>query len=1173
MKFILPVILFICFASVANAQKNNTQPLGSTYAVIVGISKYENLSIDEQLDFADKDATVFADYLKSKAGGSVPEENIRLLINETATFSAIYEAINWLTEKCGKDDKAYFYFSGHGDLENFTIAQDGYLISYNTPKGNYVYNAVSIDYLNKIANTLSVRNNGKVILITDACHSGSLAGNKSGPYLAAEQLRKTAANEIRMTSCDKNQLSNENTVWGGGHGAFSYYLIKGLQGQADIKPDGIITVNEIKNFMDSCFNADPLLSQKNNKQTPVIDGNEKFTLAAIDKVYFDSLKAAARDAQPPLVMLAPLAPKVEIFFFKALAQIQIQKIIDFKKLLALPAEKIPFEFISLLADSSSYTNASHEDKKALQIFTPQLFTNLEKKLQSNEYALKEFTGNLVVYLSDYGQKIINAYLDDNEQELENRSYYMAESSHYDVFPMMYAVAAKLSTAGHELYNSLIVKQHYFAGVAARLAMPAVKLTEQEKLVDIALAEQKIALALEPVKAAYIKNELGTLYWYKKDFAAAEKYYLEAIETAPGWAIPVSNLAGLYIAKKQYALADSALKKAMALQPRLKSIYNNSGQLYEKRGNLLMAEEMYQKSTRINFRHYLPFENLGYVYMATTQYALADSFFYEADIRKKGFYFRKRVGIGVDPSDVDIPALPPPCTFDSNDVKKEDALGNFALGMVAFNEQRWTDAEIHLKKTIAIDKSNPLAFHYLGKILYNQQRWQEADIIFNLAVKYYLPRPVFKHYIDSAAKKLPPTKSKECIKKFSEHYQYDEINNHYFLGTLYEEWNHYAEAEKEYRIIIDSSKNDIAGYLLLTSLQEKMERWYEAEETFKLFTAVDENAGRRELREFYRKMVERQPTNAEWYFKAGLNLYHIAQRNPAWYEDDKKKISPDFKNAEYIKVPTEPGSDRYWATRTVASGAKGHYPGIGKTYKTAEFTFLPRTEAIDYLLKADSLLQNDTEAIADINYKLGDLYVWQDIPQFASKHYLKSVTLKPNNANARHQLADTYSASYLYANALAQLDSLLRRNEINFNKQVMLAKYYIHAGRFDEGKELLATAQIIHPYKIPTITDLNGRLHLMANNPKEALPFYLDYLNTDKKNNQTMYSIALLYAKMNKTTEAWQWLQQAISNGFNYAWVLELDNTWKNYRTQNKWQRMIKKINPKVYTNPDITVIN
>lgn len=43
-----------------------------------------------------------------------------------------------------------------------------------SPHFNYVGLALSIDYLNDMANTLSVEKEANVILITDACHSGKL---------------------------------------------------------------------------------------------------------------------------------------------------------------------------------------------------------------------------------------------------------------------------------------------------------------------------------------------------------------------------------------------------------------------------------------------------------------------------------------------------------------------------------------------------------------------------------------------------------------------------------------------------------------------------------------------------------------------------------------------------------------------------------------------------------------------------------------------------------------------------------------------------------------------------------------------------------------------------------------------------------------------------------------
>ena len=116
------IILMLFSASTFSQQKSGpplpqqVSPAGNTYAVIVGISQYENAGIDP-LDYAHRDAEVFADYLKSKPGGAVPGQNIVLLTNEKATEAAIYDALYWLVETCQKDDLVYFYFSVHGDLD------------------------------------------------------------------------------------------------------------------------------------------------------------------------------------------------------------------------------------------------------------------------------------------------------------------------------------------------------------------------------------------------------------------------------------------------------------------------------------------------------------------------------------------------------------------------------------------------------------------------------------------------------------------------------------------------------------------------------------------------------------------------------------------------------------------------------------------------------------------------------------------------------------------------------------------------------------------------------------------------------------------------------------------------------------------------------------------------
>ncbi|HTH30224.1 MAG TPA: caspase family protein, partial [Lacibacter sp.] len=120
---------------------------GNTYAVVVGISRYQNSGISE-LRFANRDAQMFFDYLRSPAGGSVPQDNIRLLLDSTATNAAVYNALSWLTQTVQANDLVYFYFSGHGDMESETARRLGFLLAFNTPRTNYLNNAIRIEDLN-----------------------------------------------------------------------------------------------------------------------------------------------------------------------------------------------------------------------------------------------------------------------------------------------------------------------------------------------------------------------------------------------------------------------------------------------------------------------------------------------------------------------------------------------------------------------------------------------------------------------------------------------------------------------------------------------------------------------------------------------------------------------------------------------------------------------------------------------------------------------------------------------------------------------------------------------------------------------------------------------------------------------------------------------------------------
>ena len=538
-KYIVQLIAGILLYNAVPAQAvNQVTTTGNVYAIIIGISKYDDPNI-KQLNFANRDATIFADFLMSASGGSVPKQYIRLLTDTMATTGEVEKALRWVLYNCKPNDRVYFYFSGHGEMENHTMSKNGYLICYNTTAVAFTNMGLSIDYLNDVVNTLAVQSKAKVIVITDACHSGTVAGNKfKGNFFVGEQLMLKKENEIRMASSKPDQLSNEKIDWGGGRGVFSYHLVNGLQGGlADIDDDKTVTVSELKNYLENKMANDPVLKNDDDVQTPVIDYKVDIKLATVfeneankikENVKIDSLgialmisamREADEDAEP------------DAYFFNLIKKQHLEGLTDSLKLNLLAADEVAFALIT------------HLKKDSLTETGLRKINALETALKTDKEQLNRFNLDLAGSFLDIGQTVIANYINGDEAELERRRYYNSNNNNYDVYVRMFEVAYKLSQSDKYYGTKAEVFLHYFSGLALRIKIP---LTQNPgPLIEQALAKQKKALALEE-HAAYIYNELGVLYDYKNDLARAEQYFIKASALSPGWAIPVSNLSSLYI---------------------------------------------------------------------------------------------------------------------------------------------------------------------------------------------------------------------------------------------------------------------------------------------------------------------------------------------------------------------------------------------------------------------------------------------------------------------------------------------------------------------------------------------------------------------------------------------------------------------------------------------------
>jgi hypothetical protein len=220
---------------------------GARRALVIGISKYAKVT---HLQFAADDARAFAAFLRSPAGGSVLAANIHLLVDSAAAETPIREGLNWLLDVSQAGDEAIIYFAGHGDVEPPPRKEVGFLLAYDARTGRDYSSegAVEVgDVLKRIDDI--VARHARVILITDACRSGTLVtGLADDPQATAGFVREKWTDVATLVSSRPNQLSQEGPQWDN-HGVFTYYLIRGLNGLADTDTDHVVTLEEAARFV------------------------------------------------------------------------------------------------------------------------------------------------------------------------------------------------------------------------------------------------------------------------------------------------------------------------------------------------------------------------------------------------------------------------------------------------------------------------------------------------------------------------------------------------------------------------------------------------------------------------------------------------------------------------------------------------------------------------------------------------------------------------------------------------------------------------------------------------------------------------------------------------------------------------------------------------------------
>ncbi|MFM7671849.1 MAG: caspase family protein [Bacteroidota bacterium] len=257
---------------------------GQTYAIVIGISKYKAVP---SLQYAHRDAEAFKSLLMSPAGGKVPPENIEFFMNEEATRNNVADAISETARKAKPGDRVYFFFAGHGDMEDLTQIENGLLLLYNSPNGNYFGMKDDVLELLDLKRYLSplAQRDIEMIFIVDACHSGNLKGGVEGLQMTTQALATAWGKEYKILSCQPNQLSQEGSQWGGGRGLFALQLEEGIKGLADRNGDYSVSFAEVQQYI-----LEKVSTFSEYKQIPLVVGDLSKPLVRVDTATLNQLR-------------------------------------------------------------------------------------------------------------------------------------------------------------------------------------------------------------------------------------------------------------------------------------------------------------------------------------------------------------------------------------------------------------------------------------------------------------------------------------------------------------------------------------------------------------------------------------------------------------------------------------------------------------------------------------------------------------------------------------------------------------------------------------------------------------------------------------------------------------------------------------------------------------------
>jgi tetratricopeptide (TPR) repeat protein len=516
-----------------------------TYALIVGVSKYQRLPQEQQLLFAHSDAEIFYRHLRSPAGGSVPNENILFITNELGTKANIQSGIeSFLKARARKDDTVVVFIAAHGVVDE----SGAYIVAHDSDPQDLKTTGLPMQAIQQLMeNELS--HVGRVLVYVDVCRAGTIGEIRSNTInVIVNNILNSPGEILGLMGSGPKEYSYESSQFGEGHGAFSYFLVRALCGEADRgdsgNGDGETTVDEVVEYVRAGVRG-----ATRKRQNPE-------SIVRIDR---EAQLTSSPECQFTLAGYEPLS-EVEM---AAVRSIEVPE---------GPARRYVAEFEDALAKGEILPETPGS------AFLP--LERLKSRLSDTERNREKYLvleNRLRVALEDAGQQVLLRYLSGDDEPQTAQNFQSGA---------LYFRAARERLAPQS--RILLSKQKFCEG-RALIFDPRHKQDPGS-----ALAALEEAARIDP-DGAYSFNGLGIAYLEQEppDFERATLAFRQAVDLAPHWAYPRHNLALTYAQLGNFAAAIASYQEAMRLAPQFAYLPYNLGVIFQRLNRDSEAEKMYR----------------------------------------------------------------------------------------------------------------------------------------------------------------------------------------------------------------------------------------------------------------------------------------------------------------------------------------------------------------------------------------------------------------------------------------------------------------------------------------------------------------------------------------------------------------------------------------------------